>query len=156
MTNQLVATNHIIYVPKFDHNKGIYYDESPYKPYERNCQVYECRCKAGGSFRGNLSFKSHIKSQTHKDFITNYSKYYKEVDEAMANIKELRVDLEKIKRENERLKRERNKMAKEILELRQLADINEEEINKYIESNKQKSVILKTITKQIGVLNQIN
>ena len=29
-------------------------------------------------------------------------------------------------------------------------------VSKYIESNKQKSVILKTITKQIGVLNQIN
>ena len=78
---QLVQVYTDIYKPAFDENRDEYTDKSPYKPYERNCIRFECRCKAGAYFIGNSQFKQHIKSKTHKDFIVNYKKYFKEMDE---------------------------------------------------------------------------
>ena len=96
--NQLVTVESTIYIPKFDENNDIYLDESPYKPYERKCIKYECRCKAGSYFVGSKMFKQHIKSKTHKDFISNYKKYFKEVDEAKETINDLKVENELLKR----------------------------------------------------------
>ena len=45
--NQLTKVETSIYIPSFDENNDIYIDKSPYKPYERKCIKYECRCKAG-------------------------------------------------------------------------------------------------------------
>ena len=52
-----------IYVPDFNENTDEYIDKCPYKPYERNCIRYECRCKAGSYFLNNVSYKQHTKSQ---------------------------------------------------------------------------------------------
>tara|TARA_B100001094_G_C18136889_1_gene775624 strand:- start:1172 stop:1597 length:426 start_codon:yes stop_codon:yes gene_type:complete len=92
--NQLVKVFQEIYKPTFDENEDKYIDKSPYKPYERNCIQYECRCKAGAYFKGNTMFKQHIQSKTHKDFIQNYKKYYKEIDEAAETIQKLIADKE--------------------------------------------------------------
>lgn len=109
-----------IYVPGFNENTDEYFDKCPYKPYERNCIRYECRCKAGSYFLNNASFKQHIKSTTHKDFIQNYKKYYKEVDEAQQTIKDLKAEIELLKRKNTNLKVQNNKLL-EIIE-----DMNDE------------------------------
>lgn len=109
-----------IYVPQFNENTDEYFDKCPYKPYERNCIRYECRCKAGSYFLNNASFKQHIKSITHKDFIQNYKKYYKEVDEAQQIIKDLKAEIELLKRKNTNLKVQNNKLL-EIIE-----DMNDE------------------------------
>jgi len=69
----------------------------------------------------NASFKQHIKSRTHKDFIENYKKYYKEVDEAQDTIKQLRTELELLKRKNTSLKNQNMKLL-EIIE-----DMNDED-----------------------------
>ena len=98
--NQLTTVNKEIYIPLFNEDLDEYYDKSPYKPYERNCTQYECRCKAGSIFMGNVMFKQHIKSKTHKDFIKNYKKYYAEVDAAKETIKELRIENEFLTRQN--------------------------------------------------------
>ena len=98
--NQLVSIQKNIYIPSFDENLDEYIDESPYKPYMRNPIQYECRCRAGSTFTGNTSFKQHIKSKTHKDFINNYKKYYSEIDRANITIKELRIENEFLKRKN--------------------------------------------------------
>ena len=103
MSTVLVSTHNVIYIPKFDPNTGKYIDQTPYIKYQRNCLVYECRCRAGSSFRGNNEYKQHIKSKTHRDFIDNYSKYFSEVDNQAEEIKSLRVDKERLARENKRL-----------------------------------------------------
>lgn len=109
-----------IYVPGFNENTDEYFDKCPYKPYERNSIRYECRCKAGSYFLNNASYKQHIKSRTHKDFIQNYKKYYKEVDEAQQTIKDLKAEIELLKRKNTNLKVQNNKLL-EIIE-----DMNDE------------------------------
>ena len=43
--NQLVQVYTDIYKPEFNENTDSYVDKSPYKPYERNCIRYECRCR---------------------------------------------------------------------------------------------------------------
>jgi len=115
--NQLVTVESSIYIPTFDENNDIYVDESPYKPYERKCVKYECRCKAGSYFVGSKMFKQHIKSKTHKDFISYYKKYFKEVDEAKEIINDLKI-------ENELLKRKLKKYQKciEMLDEEQFDD----------------------------------
>ena len=101
--NQLVPVHTDIYKPAFDENTGNYVDKSPYKLYERNCTRYECRCKAGAYFVGFSQFKQHIKSKTHKDFIENYTKYYKEVDELGETNKKLLSEKELLSRKNDHL-----------------------------------------------------
>ena len=93
--NQLTQIETDIYKPFFDENTDQYIDKSPYKKYERNCIRYECRCKAGAVFIGNTMFNQHKKSKTHKDFIKNYRKYYKELDEANETIIKLKANYEK-------------------------------------------------------------
>ena len=107
----LVSTHNVIYKPGFDENSGRYIDITPYQRYGRNCQVYECRCRAGTSFRGNVEFKQHIKSKTHQDFINNYPKYFKEVDEAQDRIKELRVKTDLSERTISKLEREKREIT---------------------------------------------
>ena len=96
-----------VYIPHFNTETDKYADISPYRPYERQPIRYECRCRAGASFCGTGQFKQHIKSKTHQDFITNYSKYFKEVDEAQDKIKQLTV-------ENEMLQRKINRQQEKI------------------------------------------
>ena len=98
--NQIVSVTKCIYIPSFDEELDEYYDKSPYKKYERNCIQYECRCKAGSTFVANTGFKQHIKSKTHKDYISNYKKYYAEVDQVKETIKELRIENEFLTRKN--------------------------------------------------------
>ena len=82
------------YIKSFDESKDEYIDISPYKKYERNSIQYECRCRAGSIITNTTTFKQHIKSKTHKDFIKNYKKYYAELDSAKKTIKELRIENE--------------------------------------------------------------
>ena len=107
---QLVQVYTDIYKPEFDENKDKYIDKSPYKPYERNCIRFECRCKAGAYFIGNSQFKQHIKSKTHKDFIVNYKKYFKEIDE-------LGEKNNKLLSENQLLERKNNLQSDKIEDL---------------------------------------
>jgi len=97
---QLVQVYTDIYKPAFDENKDEYIDKSPYKPYERNCIRFECRCKAGAYFIGYSQFKQHIKSKTHNDFIVNYKKYFKETDELKEKNKKLLSDNQLLERKN--------------------------------------------------------
>jgi hypothetical protein len=107
---QIVSITRCVYIPSFDESSGEYIDISPYKPYSRNHIQYECRCRAGCIITNTTTFKQHVKSKTHKDFIQNYKKYYAELDQAKETIKELRV-------ENEFLTRKNIKLQKQIYEL---------------------------------------
>ena len=101
--NILAKIDHDIYIPFFDENNDSFVDKSPYKKYQRNCIHYECRCKAGSSFYNNQSFKQHIKSKTHKDYISNYKKYYKQIDDMSKLLKEKDIEIELCKRKINRL-----------------------------------------------------
>jgi len=101
--NQLTLVNTDIYKPTFDVESDNFVDKSPYKPYERHCIRYECRCRAGSYFVGGAQYKQHIKSKTHKDFIKYYKKYYKESDENKIIIKELTGEKELLLRKNSNL-----------------------------------------------------
>ena len=107
-SNQIVSITRCIYIPKFDSSKDEYIDVSPYKPYERNSIQYECRCRAGSVLTNNTTFKQHIKSKTHQDFIQNYSKYFKEVDESQEKIKQLTIDKEMLQRKVNKLQQKIN------------------------------------------------
>ena len=101
--NQIQQVFTEIYKPSFDVDKDEFVDKTPYRAYERNCIRYECRCKAGAYFVDNKNFKQHTKSKTHKEFIENYKKYYKEVDEAGETIINLTADKELLLRKNQSL-----------------------------------------------------
>jgi hypothetical protein len=105
ISNQIVPVTKCIYIPSFDENLDIYTDKSPYKPYERNPIQYECRCRAGSMIINTTTFKQHIKSKTHKDFIKNYKKYYAEVDIAKETIKTLTTENEFLMRKNIKLQK---------------------------------------------------
>ena len=49
-------------------------------------------------------FNQHIKTSTHLHFIQNYENYYKEVDEALDTIKDLRIEIDKLKKKKTKLK----------------------------------------------------
>ncbi len=115
--SQLLQIETDIYKPYFDENTDKYIDKSPYKPYERNCIRFECRCKAGSVFIGNAMFKQHVKSKTHRDFIKNYKKYYKEIDEASETIKRLTADNELLQRKNLKLSKQVEDLLSMIQEL---------------------------------------
>ena len=112
----IVAINRQIYKPTIDSNNGIYIDKCPYSLHERKRIVYDCRCKAGCSFDSRGKFNQHIKSKTHKEWIKNYDKYYKEVDDAQNIIKELTIKLEKLMRKNSKLELENDILLDKLKE----------------------------------------
>mgnify|MGYP006076025799 CR=1 FL=1 len=141
--SQLAKIDYDIYIPVFDENTGEYIDKSPYKPYERNRVRFECRCCAGKSFATNAQFKSHIKSQTHQEFIKNYSKYYKEVDNASETIKNQLIENELLKRKNRKITKQYIILKSKDIDNNELLELNNKllekdkrikELEKYIES----------------------
>jgi len=144
----IVSTIHNIYKPLFDTETGTYKDVTPYLPYQRNRQYYECRCCAGKGFANNQEFKQHCKSKTHKEFVENYSKYYKEVDEAMDEIKSLRIKADKSERARLSSLRILNEKDREIGELSQRLEMISNMLEKL---NTEKNLMIKY---QLGFLEQ--
>jgi hypothetical protein len=154
MSGILIATHNCIYIPPMCITKGTFYDKSPYKPYERNCQVYECRCCAGKSFRGNSEYNNHIKSKTHKEFIKNYPKYYKEVDQHAEEIKQLRIDKERLTRENKRNARTNDNLKTENEKLSLTINNLNQDKEKVTRENEKLSVITYTLNDNIEILTK--
>ena len=150
MNNLIIPIDQQIYIPFFDTTNGIYIDKSPYKCWERNTIGYECRCRAGSYFKNNTQFKQHIKSQTHCEFIKNYSKYYKEVDESQNLIKELRINNEKLSRENNRIKKENEQLIidKDLL-IKENYELLKNKSNKINKFNKNKKKIKNMFKKYV-------
>ena len=66
------------YSPKYNPTKDIFEDESPFTPYSKKNQVYKCPCN-GYQFCKTISYNSHIKSNTHKNWLENYVENNKEL-----------------------------------------------------------------------------
>lgn len=112
--NRLISTEYKIYIPQFCENTDTYYDQSPYKPYEKNRISYKCRCKAGVIFANNHQYKQHTKSNTHITYIRDYKENFKELDEQGERIKELQIENGKLKNRIIHLERYKNENEKEI------------------------------------------
>jgi len=80
MANQLVA-DPPTYTPQFNENSGKFEDNSSFVKRERKFIQYKCSCKSGTLFSGYSQWKNHIKSKTHQEYIVNYEKNNKEVDD---------------------------------------------------------------------------
>tara|TARA_B100000282_G_scaffold241671_1_gene184591 strand:- start:461 stop:883 length:423 start_codon:yes stop_codon:yes gene_type:complete len=104
------------YTPKYNPTLDIFEDESPFQPYAKKNQVYKCPCNGYLFSKTNL-FNSHIKSNTHKNWLENYKENNKELNDAKSNANSLLA-------ENTILKRKIDKKDKYIDEL-------EKEVNKY-------------------------
>ena len=114
---ELVSIQKSIYIPVYDPEQDKYYDKSPFKKYERGI-YYECRCKSGSLFNNLTKFNLHINTKTHKEFITNYNTYNKELNSANERIKELQI-------ENEFLTRHNKKLQEKIEELEDLEEFHD-------------------------------
>ena len=140
INRQIVTTESSIYIPAFNEETGEYVDECPYRPYQRNTQIFECRCKANTRFSNNFSYKQHIKTKTHREWIENYSKYFKEVDEAGQKIKELTVKSELLERKNLRV----NNICQNLIsENKSLKETNKKLKGKYDNYKKKNMKVLK-------------
>ena len=115
--NQIVSIHQAIYIPLFDETLDKYIDKSPYKPYERNCIRYECRCKAGTSFISTSQFKQHIKSKTHQEYINNYENYNKELIALKKENINLRAAYLLLEQKNTKLDRALDARCVEVLNL---------------------------------------
>ena len=80
MSKQLVA-DPPTYTPQFNENNGKFEDKSPFVKGERKCIQYKCSCKSGTLFSGYSQWRNHIKSKTHQEYIVNYEKNNKAVDD---------------------------------------------------------------------------
>ena len=114
MANIITRTTNLIYIPEFNFNTGKYEDKIPYERYQRNRPIYECRCRSGFFFNKTNEFNQHIKTSTHLYFIQNYLNYYKEVDEALDTIKDLRIEIDKLKKKKTKLKNKNKELNKTI------------------------------------------
>ena len=65
-------------------------------------------------FNKTNEFNQHIKTSTHLHFIQNYENYYKEVDEALDTIKDLRIEIDKLKKKKTKLKNKNKELNKTI------------------------------------------
>ena len=133
----IVLVQKEIYKPSFDENEDKFIDKCPYKLREKNRIQYQCRCKAGSTFTSRQEFIQHVKSQTHKTFIDNYSEYYKEVDEAEEKNKSLIAENEILKRKVELREDDIKERGDEITSLtRELTFYKQK--NECLESNNKK------------------
>ena len=79
-----LATKPEKYTPKYNPSKDIFEDESPFPPYSKKNQTYTCPCNGYQFCKTNL-FNSHIKSNTHKNWLENYKENNKELNDAKSN-----------------------------------------------------------------------
>ena len=121
--SSIINTEHYLYDPTFDTETGNYVDKCPYRKNERNRKIYQCNCKAGSIIHNRISYNSHIKSECHKNYLSNYDVFKKEVTEEKEKNKHLTY-------EKEMLIRKINKQDQDYKGL-------EEKYDKLVEQNKK-------------------
>lgn len=146
----------LVYEPTFDENTGIYTDDCPYKRHERNRSTYKCGCDHSFRFFTTAQFKSHIKSNKHKEFVKDY-KYNKRSDkETRRELKECRIKLELSERKVRTIVEKDVKLIKEITKLRdenKLVKKKRESLRRSVKElhieNKNKNEEIESLTSQL-------
>ena len=148
MTNTsttVVSIEAILYEPELEPDTGEYIDKNPYgKGKGKPKPIITCPCKCGTLITTYASFKQHIGTKTHQNWLKNYAEEQKKKDEnrkiendnRKLKIKNGRLEntikLEKKKYSSleHRLSNKINKKNLQITELnetiRELTDINDE------------------------------
>jgi len=121
MADQLVAAPET-YKPTFNPDKNIYVDICPYKPNQRNRPTYKCICN-GYEFSKSHQFYSHIRSETHQKYITNYEKNNKEVDDLKTEKNVLLAEKGILENKNRKLTNRNEKLENESRMLKNLKEI---------------------------------
>lgn len=89
-----------------DGNDSKYIDDmSIFPKYGRNCTTYKCGCKADTFISSRPQFMQHIKTETHRSWVSHYPEYLREADAREREIKELRTKLGLCENENKRIKK---------------------------------------------------
>mgnify|MGYP001277516783 FL=1 len=122
-----LATKPEKYTPKYNPSKDIFEDESPFPPYSKKNQVYICPCNGYQFCKTNL-FNSHIKSNTHKNWLENYKENNKELNDAKSNANILLAENTILKR---KLNNIDNKYRIELEKKEKIISKLEKEANKY-------------------------
>ena len=152
VNQQIVVTESSIYIPAFNEETGEYVDKCPYQPYQRNTVKFECRCRVNAYFHNRGKYNQHIKSASHQEWIKNYPKYFKEVDEAGQKIKELTVKSELLERKNLRV----NNICQNLIsENKSLKETNKRLKGKYDNYKKKNMKSLKQKADLIEEHNQL-
>ncbi len=115
------------YTPKYNPSKDIFQDESPFPPYSKKNQTYTCPCNGYQFCKTNL-FNSHIKSNTHKNWLENYKENNKELNDAKSNANILLAENTILKR---KLNNIDNKYRIELEKKDKIISKLEKEANKY-------------------------
>ena len=110
------------YKPVYNVEEDIYEDKCPYLPYQRNRIRYNCSCASNAYFETNAKFNSHIKSKTHKRWLSYiYPKNVEKDKEIKRLNKQLRIVKQQLEVKNRLLKKaydQKSKQRKIINELR--------------------------------------
>ena len=110
---EIVSTQIKTYKPEFDTEKDIYYDNPPFKKYERGIP-HKCNCKIGKLFNNLTQYNQHINTKTHKNYILNYKNHNQELDSLKEEIKELTAKNELLIRKNEKKDKKIEKKIKKL------------------------------------------
>ena len=113
---EIVSTQIKTYKPEFDTEKDIYYDNPPFKKYERGIP-HKCPCKTGKLFNNLTQYNQHINTKTHQNYILNYKNHNQELDSLKEEIKELTAKNEFLIRKNIDFQKEIDELKSKIYEL---------------------------------------
>jgi chromosome segregation ATPase len=139
--NEIVAIDEFVYEPYFDEETGEYIDKCPYQKYQRNRKLYICRCK-NTKFCDLVSYKNHIKTKTHQQYIKNYKTYNKDTEESHKEIKGFRIQNELLERQQARLTKICIKQKDEIQVLTKANEENQKVINRLkVKCGQRKKII---------------
>ena len=121
-STQLARIDSKEYKPVYNVEEDIYEDKCPYLPYQRNRIKYNCPCASNAYFDTNAKFNSHIKSKTHKRWLSYiYPKNVEKDKEIKRLNKQLRIVKQQLEVKNRLLKKaydQKSKHRKIINELR--------------------------------------
>lgn len=126
-STQLVPIQHIQYEPYFDTDTNQYADKLPWKKSQRNRPAHTCACKSGTTFTCTTTFKNHVKSQCHKDWILKYNTK-QEIGAAMEKTYQIRM--RQLEQQNVRVIAEREQWKTQANEAHRLAEELEQTNNK--------------------------
>ena len=110
------------YKPTYDVNTDSYKDICPYLPYQRSRIEFSCSCASNAYFKSTGQFNQHIKSKTHKRWLSYTHPKNVEKDRVIKALnKEIRILNQQLEVQNRRLKKsneQKNKQRKIINQLR--------------------------------------
>jgi hypothetical protein len=103
------------YRPEYNPETKLYEDHNPIPRYKQGFR-YRCLCNHSNMILTKSSeFTQHFKTKTHRDYLANYEKNTKDLNDATERIKFLQIKLELNHQRIKRLEQELYQMKKPVL-----------------------------------------